>query len=463
MYRQRKRFLFTLFCIILLFSSVQAVILQITVRDISDNSTIPHATIFLNGASYAQADNDGQISITHSGLDDQLIRVTMSGYDDWENLVGKNETSVVAYMSRKSSILKVNLYDSDSLGFISGARVNISAENLTQTKLTDVTGSVAFDVNATTLYSIRITAPDYLSREGVIDVGTENIDVQYWLLPLNRFSFVVQDKDGMKAVPDVEVRIDGVLAGRTDSRGVLTTPVSRGKTHTIEITKSGYQTFTESKVISETDALDTVVLSKALLEAFIYTVDENHVPVNGTEIYINGTLKGTTNQFGRSTFPNLVSGSYGVEVRKTGYVSLNRTILVADSGEEFSFEMPFETANLTIYVEEKDQNILPDVTIFINGQASGFTDDRGRYTTRVRFNTLYNITATKDTYQRVSVQKQFAHGNATPSLTLIMEKNPDWGLITLIVAGIVGIIVLFGIIRMFGGRKRRHVTRKNEI
>ncbi|HET6581351.1 MAG TPA: PEGA domain-containing protein [Methanoregula sp.] len=438
-------------------------ILQISVRDISDNSTVPHATIFLNGTSYAKADNNGQVSITHSGLDDQLIQVTMAGYNDWENLVGKNETSVVVNLSPKSLILKVNLYDSDSLGFVSGARVNISAANLTQTKLTDVRGSVAFDVYATTLYSIRITAPDYLSREGVIDVGTETMDVQYWLLPSNRFSFVIQDKEGLRAVPDAEVRIDGVLVGRTDTRGILTSPVSRGKIHTIEITKTGFEAFTESRVINETDAFYTIVLSKAILGAFFYTLDEKHVPVNGTEIYINGTLKGTTNQFGRSTFPDLVAGSYAVEVRKTGYMSLNRTILVADSGEEFSFVMPFETANLTIFIEEKDQHRLPDVTIFVNGQASGFTDDLGRYTTRVRFNTLYNITASKDTYQTVSVQKQFAQGNATPSLTLIMEKNPDWGLITLIVAGIVGILVLFGIMRMLGGRKRRHVTRKNEI
>jgi hypothetical protein len=463
MYGQRNRFLFALLCIILLFSSVQAVILQISVRDIADNSTIPHATIFLNGASYAKTDNNGQISITHSGSDDQLIRVTIAGYNDWEKLVGKNETSVVVNLSRKSLILKVNLYDADSLGFVSGARVNISAENLTQTKLTDVAGSVAFDVNATTLYSIRITAPDYLSREGVIDLGNENKDVQYWLLPSNRFSFVIQDKDGLTVIPDAEVRIDSVLAGRTDARGVLTIPVPRGKIHTIEITKPGYQTFTESKVISETDALDTVVLSKALLGAFFYTIDENHAPINGTDIYINGTLKGTTNQFGRSTFPNLVAGSYVVEVRKTGYVSLNRTILVANPSEEFTFEMPSETADLTIFIEEKDQKILPDVTIIINGQASGFTNDLGRYNTRVKFNTPYNITAAKDTYQTISVQKQFAQGNATPSITLIMEKNPDWGLITLIVVGVVGILVLFGIIRMFGGRKRRHVMRKNEI
>jgi len=463
MYRQRNRFLFTLLCIIFLCSSVQAAILQISVRDSTDNSTIPHASIFLNGANYARTDTNGQVFLTHSGLDDQLIRVTMAGYNDWENLVAKNETSILVNLSRKSLVLKIGLYDSDSLGLISGARVNISAENLMQTKLTDTAGSVTFEVNATTLYSIDITAPDYLSRKGVIDIGTEDTDAQYWLLPSNRFSFIIKDKDSLTAIPDAEVRLDTILAGKTDARGVLTTSLARGKVHTIEIKKPGYETYTEAKVISETDAIDSVVLSKALLGAFIYTIDENRVPINGTELYINGTLMGTTNQFGRSNFPSLVSGSYVIEARKIGYVSLNRTILVANPGEEFTFEMPFETAGLTIFVEEKDQKILPNATIIINGNTSGLTDDHGRYITKVKFNTLYNITATKDTYQTVSIQKQFIQGNATASVTLIMEKNPDWGLITLIVIGAVGILVLFGIIRMYGGRKRRHVMRKNDI
>jgi hypothetical protein len=387
----------------------------------------------------------------------------MAGYNDWENLVAKNETSILVNLSRKSLVLKIGLYDSDSLGLISGARVNISAENLMQTKLTDTAGSVTFEVNATTLYSIDITAPDYLSRKGVIDIGTEDTDAQYWLLPSNRFSFIIKDKDSLTAIPDAEVRLDTILAGKTDARGVLTTSLARGKVHTIEIKKPGYETYTEAKVISETDAIDSVVLSKALLGAFIYTIDENRVPINGTELYINGTLMGTTNQFGRSNFPSLVSGSYVIEARKIGYVSLNRTILVANPGEEFTFEMPFETAGLTIFVEEKDQKILPNATIIINGNTSGLTDDHGRYITKVKFNTLYNITATKDTYQTVSIQKQFIQGNATASVTLIMEKNPDWGLITLIVIGAVGILVLFGIIRMYGGRKRRHVMRKNDI
>jgi hypothetical protein len=93
----------------------------------------------------------------------------------------------------------------------------------------------------------------------------------------------------------------------------------------------------------------------------------------------------------------------------------------------------------------------------------GVTDDHGLYRTKVKFNTLYNITAIKDAYQPVSVQKQFAQGNATASVTLMMEKSLDWGLITMIVIGVLGVLIVFGVIRKWGGRKRRHSMRKNDI
>jgi hypothetical protein len=433
------------------------------VQDSIDNSTIPHATVFLNGDNYARTNNYGQVVLNHSGLNDQLIRVSMTGYEDWEKLVAKNETSVLVTLSRKSITLKINLYDSDSLGSVSGARVNISAEPMKQTNLTDVSGSVSFRVNATTLYSIDITAPGYLPRSGSIDMGTEDKDAQYWMLPANRFSFVIKDKNGMAPVPDAEVRINTTLVGKTDTRGVLTTPVTRGKVYTIDIKKGGFQTFTESRIISETDALYSVALSKAPLGAFISVFDENRDPINGTDVYINGTLTVTTNQFGRINFPDLVSGSYNVEVRKTGYSTVNRTILVTNKGEDYTFEIPFETTDLTLFVQEKDQKMVPNATILINGNTMGVTDDHGLYRTKVKFNTLYNITAIKDAYQPVSVQKQFAQGNATASVTLMMEKSLDWGLITMIVIGVLGVLIVFGVIRKWGRRKPQHSVRRNDL
>ena len=463
MYRQRNRFFFALLSILLLCSSAQATILQISVQDSSDNSTIPNATVFLNGDEYAKTNNTGQVFLNHSGLNDLLIRVSTTGYVDWEKLVAKNETSVFVTLSRMNLTLKVNLYDSDSLGSVSGARINLSAKNSKQTNLTDVAGSVSFGVNATTLYSMDITAPGYLPRIEIIDMGTENKDAQFWMFPANRFSFIVKDKNGMLPVTDAEVRIDNALVGKTDTRGILTIPVARGRVTSIDIKKGGYQTFTESRRINETDALYSVILSKALLGAFISVSDENRVPVSGADVYINGTLSGTTNQSGRINFPDLVSGSYNVEVRKTGYRSMNRTILIINKGEDFTFEIPVENADLTIFVQEKDQKIVPDATILMNGNTMGVTDEHGLFRTKVKFNTLYNITAIKDTYQPVSVQKEFAQGNATASVTLVMEKNLDWGIITIIGIGALGILIVFGIIRKWGGRKPQRSMKKNDL
>lgn len=463
MYRQKNRFLFILLCLLILCSSVQATILQISVKDGSDNSTIPHASIFLNGEYYSRTNNDGQVFLNHSGLNDQLIWVSMTGYIDWEKLVGKNETAVLVNLSRKSIILKVNLYDSDSLGSVSDARVTISSENMIQTNLTDSSGSASFNVQANSRYSININAKNYQSRDGIIDIGTENNDAQYWLLPIDRFSFIIKDKTEMVALPDAEVYINTVLSGKTDARGVLTIPVTRGKVYSIEIKKPGYQTLTESRLISETDALYSGALSKAAVGAFIYSFDENRVPVNGTDIYINGTLSGTTNEFGRSNFPNLVYGTYSVEVRKTGYYSVNRTIIITNQGVDYTFEMPFENADLTLFVQDKDQKIVPDAIIIINGKSVGFTDEQGQFTTKVKFNTPYNITAIKDTFAPSSVKTQFVQGNATVSTTLIMEKSINWVLIIVIIIGVISVLVLFAAIRISGRKKGRPIIRKNEL
>jgi len=463
MYRQRNRFLFTLLCTLLLCSIVQATILQITVQDSIDNSTIPRATVFLNGENFGRTNNNGQVFVNHSGLEDPTIRISMTGYDDWEKPVGKNITSLLVNLSRKSLALKVNIYDSDTLGAVSGARVNLSADYITQTNVTGISGSVAFNVNASTIYILNITAPNYLSRSARIEMGTDDKDTQYLLLQANQFSFVIREKSGGAGIPDVDVYIDAVTVGKTDPRGILTLPLTRGKVYTIEIKKSGYQTYKESRELTQSDALSSITLSKELLGAFISVFDESRVPVGSADIYVNGTLSGTTNQYGRLTIPNIISGTYRVEVRKTGYITANRTILITKPNEEYPFELSLENADLTLFVQEKDQKIVQNATILLNGQIMGVTDDHGQFKTKARFNTPYNITATKDSYQPSTVQKQFAQDNATVSVTLILEKSPDWGLMSLIVIGALSVLVLFAAIRLWGGRKRRHVVRRNEI
>ncbi|MEN6443181.1 MAG: carboxypeptidase regulatory-like domain-containing protein [Methanoregula sp.] len=464
MYKRYIRFLFALLCITLLCSAVQATNLQITVVDNLDNTSVSHATVFLGGSNLGRTTADGQFAITHSGLYDLNLRITMDGYDDWTQTVNRNATSLLVNLTRKTLALNVNLYDSDTLQPVTGATIDLTADNTTQTKQTDAYGSATFGVISSTLYSYDITAPNYQSRSGTVDIGYENQDVQLWLLSGNRYSFIVKDKDTQLPLADALVSIDSVPVGKTDSRGILIVPITRGKVVTLDIKKDGYQAISESKTISDTEALSTISLTKVPVGAFVFVSDENNAPLNGADVSINGTVVASTNPFGRASLQNLVAGSYQISVKKDGYTTTTRQIAVSKDSSDFSVVLPYEKVDLTIFVQDKDQKNLSNATLFMDGITIGITDVHGQFITPVKYATSYNISASKDGYQSASIETQVSLGNTTPLVTLTLEKNLDWGLIMLIALGVVGVLLLFIIIRIIGHRnRRRHVMKRNEI
>jgi hypothetical protein len=463
MYKHLFRFLSVLLFVIIICGTVQATNLELTVLDSLNNITISHATVFLNDVNIGMTDNFGQFYISQLSSNDFKLRLSASGYNDWQNTVGGNVTNLTVNMDRKSLTLKLSIYDSDTLSPIPNADITLTTENLTQTKQTDNTGTVTFGVTGVTIYTININSPNYPLRTETIEIGFSNREAQYWLLSSNRFSFIVKDQDGMTPLQDAEVRLDTVLVGKTDSRGILNTQVGRGKTYSIEIRKDGYQPYIETRAITDTDALLNVVMSKIPVGAFVYAVDESQAPVSGAEVYLDGTLVGTTDKYGHYTLSNVVSGSYSVEVRKTGLVNTQESINVTKQGDEFTIVLPFETVGLTVYVQDKEQKFLPNVTILFNNENRGLTDSHGQISTNAKLNTLYNITAIKDGYLTVSVQKEFKQDNMTPTLSLTLEKNLDWGFIGIIIVGALVVILLFGLIRMGGSKRRHHIIRKNEI
>lgn len=465
MYPRRIRFFFAaLLVFLLLLTPAQATTnLLITVQDSIDKSPLPHATVFVNGANYARTNALGQAYLTHSGLNDQEIAVSMSGYDDWKQTVSKNETVLLVNLSRKTLSFTVHLFDSDSLSPITGANVNISAENLTQMKQTDISGSAVFAVNATTLYSVDITALNYQSRSELVDMGTENQEVQYKLLSGNSFSFVVKDKDSGQALSGAGVSLNNVLAGKTDERGILITPISRGKPYIISIAKDGYQTSTETRSISASDAIFYATLSKAPVGAFVYVVDESKKPLVGADVYVNGTLSGTTNEYGRMTLQNLVTGGYLIEVKKSGYLTQDRMVSVSGQNADYSFTLPYESATLSVSVQDKDNSAIPGAAVALDGSTIGTTNDNGQLTATLPFNTDVNISVTKEGYVPVSFKKLVVRGNATAAVNVVLEKNIDWGFLGMIGLGILGILLLVAIIRVIGHRARHHIHRRNEI
>jgi len=463
MYKHLIRFLSILLFVIVICGTAQATNLQINVQDSLDNTTVSQATVYLDGANSGRTTNTGIYFLTHSGLYDINLRITKSGYDDWEAMVAKNLTSVLVNMTRKTLVLKVVLYDTDSLAAIANADVKITSENVNESKKTDSNGIASFAVKAQTLYDLAITAPYYQSRSPPpIEIRADNKDVQYWLLRNDRFSFIVTDKSN-NPVPGAEVYMDSALKGTTDARGILILALERGKPYSIEVKKAGYQSFIERKTISEDEALLAIQVSKVPVGAFVSVFDEKRVPIEGASVYLDTALTGYTDQYGRYVLGSIVAGSYQLEVRKEGYVIANKRINVTKQGDDFVVELPYEQADLTVYVRDKDQKVIPGATIELNSRPLGTTNENGQIVTRLKFNTLYNISGSKEGYQPVSTQKEIILGNSSGSATLTMEKNLDWGFIGLIIVGALGVLVVFAIIRRMNQKPRRHVIRRNEI
>ena len=461
------KYLFRLFSVlvlaILICGTVQATNLELTVIDSLDNTLISRATVFVDSVNVGRTTSNGQFSIPRTGTKDISLKISLTGYDDWSDVVKSNVTALTVNLSRKSLTLTAMIYDSDTLRPIPGADLKLTADNITQNKITDTNGAATFGVRGATPYTIEIAAPNYQSRSGTIEIGSVNADVQYLLLSNNRLSFVVRDQGTLKPIPDAEVRIDTVLAGKTDANGVLTTQAVRGKTYTFDVTREGYQPYSIARSISDTDALLSVIMSKSPVGVVIYVIDESTSPVAGAEVYLNGTLSGTTNQYGGYTIAGIVFGNYTLEARKDGFVATTKQMNVTKPGNEFTIELPFQRVDLTVYVQDKEQKVVPGVALSFNSNLTGLTDTHGLLVSKIKVNTLYNITAEKEGYQTVSVQKEVQQGTAAPTLSITIEKNPDWVFIGLVVAGALGVLAVFAVIRRGRSRKRHHILRRNEI
>jgi len=452
-----------LLCLIAFCSSVQATNLQISVQDSLDNSSVSHATVYLNGANIGMTNSAGQF-LLQSGQGSLNLRISMEGYNDWADTVEGNTTSLSVTLNRKTLYLGVALYDSNTLEPVSGATLCLSSGNTSQTKTSDTSGSATFGVTAYTYYTLNITASNYQSRSETIDIIAKDQNVQYWLLSGNQYSFIVKDKNSQAPIADASIMVDSVLLGKTDSRGILIAPISRNVPVTIEVKKTGYQMVTQVKTISTNEAVNSITMTPVPVSAFVFVYDQKNQSVSSAEVYINNTIAATTNSYGRATLQNLVPGSYTLVIKKSGYSPVTRQITLSNDSSEYQAILSLATVGQTLFVQDTDQKNVAGAQVYLNGNLAGTTDSHGQLDTQLTFDTSYNITVTHEGYRTQTLQQSVPLGNATTNpLTITLEKNMDWGFLTYIGIGILIVVILYIVIRLVGSRKKRHTTKRNEI
>ena len=458
----RIRFLFALLCIIAFCGAVQATNLLITVQDSLDNSTIPHATVLLNGINVGMTDNPGQFLI-QSGQGDLNLLISMQGYDDWSGIVSGNVTSLAVTLNRQSLLLNVSLFDSNSLQPVSGATLFLTSSNSTQTAVSDTTGSASFGVSSFSFYTLNITAPNYQPRSETIEIDAQDQNVQYWLLSENQYSFVVSDANSLAPVPNAIISVNGVLVGMTDSRGILISPISRNTPLSIQVTKTGYQTVNQLLTISTNEAVDSITLTPVPVTGFILVYDQQKTPISGATVSLDGTVLANTTEYGRATLQDLIPGNYTIVVSKAGYSPASQQISILNESSEYPVVLSPASVNQPLYVQDSDQKNVAGATVILNGAVMGTTDSHGQMAIQLIYNTANNITVTHDGYVPQTLQEEVSFGNTTTPLTITLQKNMDWGFVTFVGIGILIILFILAVIRLAGRRNRHHVIKRNEI
>lgn len=433
------------------------VTVSVMVYETGTNLTkISQATVYADNGLVGKTDETGYLEFSYPGTASLEMKVIKRGYEDWTGILDRNETSLLIEMERKNLTLGIDIYDADTLIPVSGAEVAISLKGVISSGQTDSNGSVTFHVIAGGLYDLSVRAPNYQARIATVEMGTDDRTVQYWLYHDARLTLVVKEGMTMQPVDSAEIFFDGVSKGITDQRGALTVDVPRDKVYQIKIRKAGYQDYTEKRIISNDEAMVTLSLVKAPSTVFIFVYDEAKMPVEDAEIFLEGSLAGTTNTFGRATLENLTVGEYPLSVRRLGYHNQSDTLEVTEMTGEFGIQLEYATADLTITTVGADNKPLPEVVISINGKSSGITDQKGEFSTKLRLNIPYTINATKAGYNSAMVQTEII-SIAPQALIIPLEKSVNWLLIgSLLIFG-AALLIIVGIWRRSrGSQHSRH-------
>lgn len=450
------RSLLVLFFLFTLILSVQAVTLNITVRDNTDFTPIKDAIIAVDGGFVGKSGTDGTYQFSHALNASFHLKVTRAGYVDWTDIVSQTLTSITVDMARKSQVVTISVYDRETLQPLVNAFVRVSGEGTSVSGETDAEGETQFNLVINRVYTIEISVPRYEPILKTVEVTSGEQIFQYWLY--RNDLYIVQVIDALTKLPlsNVTIAVDSTTAGSTGPDGRFILYLEREKRYRINATFVDYETAILDTYLTNEDLFLTIPLAKAIYPISILVFDERKVPIEGASVSINGTIQGRTDEYGRLRLSTITAGTYLLEVKKEGYVSWQENRTITQHGEELVAILSFASIDITIRTEEADHTPLTGSVVTINGVTAGKTDDVGELRTRLKTSSSYNISATHEGYHPSSVLRDVPLGANPTVITLSMERELNIGLIVISLVGFVVLIAILLVARsLWLGRSKR--------
>ncbi|MDK2975258.1 MAG: hypothetical protein PWP08_1629 [Methanofollis sp.] len=456
----KLRVIIGLICIAaLLCCSVHAVRVEIRVLDDDDRSEIYGASVYVDGDYEGKTDTDGELTFSHSFNSEYTLEVTKSGYEDWEDDIDEDDTSVTVYLNPEELSLDVVVYDADTATPIDNAKVTITrdSDDDKDSDWTDKDGTVSFDVDEDEDYTIKIVASDYGTVSREVEMDDDDETLQVWLYPEDRFAFKIVDAGDGTPIEGATVIIDDKVEGVTGSDGIFATVLDPGKSYDIEVTHPSYGDYSRELSVEKDVIATEIALSRTVGSVIISVLDENAHAVSGAEVTFDGSVKGATDSNGRLILGQVNAGSHTVAVSADGYTSWEGTCTSDDQGADLQVELISGSVSVPVLTEDADHAVIGGVAIRVNGTYQGVTAADGLFSLSLTPGT-YNISGSREGYRTAYANVTVTAGSSGESavLTLASEGLP------LAAVGVVAVVlVLVVVVGVIVARRRRSSSRRS--
>ncbi|NLM29244.1 MAG: PEGA domain-containing protein [Methanomicrobiales archaeon] len=440
---------------ILICGTVQAATLRIDVFDERSGNSLADASIYIDGEYVGITASDGTYSYTHPGRKDLRLKAVRKGYRDWVGWVDADRTRIQVDMIRRDEILRVEVYDAATLKPVVGALVRVDGDGISRSETTRSDGGADFSVRSGDLYNIEIRASSYYDLSKTVQMDGTN-KVQYWLFRSDVLAIQVRDAETSDPIPGAGVFVDGAHAGTTDVDGNLQLHLQRERRYSLKVTAPNYQPHQEERYIEVDNVFLLIHLSQSAYPVSLTAFNEAMRPIAEAEVYINGTFKGRTNQYGRFMLTDIHAGTYEIVVKAPGYGEWTDLCQVSGSGEDIIADLEYDRAGVTVRVEDSGKGAVDDAVIVINDQVRGVTDSTGCLKTGLVTNRAYTVTATRDGYRNATVDAEIPPGATEFTVRLTMERTLSaWMLVAgtgVVAVALLGTVLL---VRRKKDRRRR--------
>ncbi|MBO6535499.1 MAG: carboxypeptidase regulatory-like domain-containing protein [Balneolaceae bacterium] len=386
---------------------------RLTARNTATGS-ITSITNNLNG-SYSFNLNSGSwyIRATKSGFISDSTEVLTVG--PGQQLVNQNLVLVENLTTLRGTV-------TDGTAALRNARVTITKPNdatFEQSTVTQVNGTFAFSLPAGETYSIRSTKDGYKSASSTTnELVAGTTVVSDFALDANPSSVAgkvtVDGGDVLSKAKVIAINSNGNAIDSTESstNGNYLLGLDPGN-YTLRVKKSGYTRTETSTSLSIGQNLTGIDLD----------VDENFAFINGTITDGNGSgieqafislqkqggngASAISDQEGNFNISRLTTGTFTIEISKTGFVTIKETFELQD-GDFLSFNRQLDPKNGSISGSISDENglILSDATVTATNTEgvtyTAISDLNGEYTINAVEPSSYSVNAALTGYTTAS-------------------------------------------------------------